>query len=156
MAIAYEKRELVLNFMKDKPTVYRIAPVKQLPISFDMMLDEVSDACGVGRAQAKAVIEALLNRSLVFMNIGHPVKMGDFGTFKPTFNSKAQANEEDLEAGNVVRKKILFYPGKRFKTMLSNISVTTLDNDTKAVSGKKPDGNEGTGGDDEFEDPTIF
>lgn len=148
MALIYEKRELVLNFKEEKPTVYRIAPVKQQQVPFDKLLDEVSNACGVNRAQVKASVEAMLDRMMLFMDYGMSVKLGDFGTFKPTINVKAQATEKDLGADNVKRRKILFYPGKRFKTMLNGLSITNLDGKDLA------DGNPGNGGNDD-DDPTA-
>ena len=62
------------------------------------------------------------------MEIGHGVKMGDFGSFKPTFNSKTVrtlADLDDEEALKTVKiKKIQFYPGKQLHQMIQNISLT--------------------------------
>lgn len=127
MALIYEKQKITLSFKKDKPEVYRIKPVRQQAVTFDDLLDEVSNSCGVNRAQTKAVLEGLIDRMIVFMNYGMPVKLGDFGSFKPTFNSKTGATADDVTSENVTRKKILFYPGKRFKQMLEDISVTTME-----------------------------
>ncbi len=143
MAIICEKKEVTLNFKEGKPTMYRIAPIKQQQVPFDKLLDETSNACGIGRAQVKASVEALLDRMTMLMDFGMSVKLGDFGTFKPTISVKAQANAEDLSADNVRRRKIQFRPGKRFKTMLSNMSVTTRDD-----AGSQNKSSEEEGGDD--------
>lgn len=156
MALIYEKRELVLNFKEDKPTVYRIAPVKQQQVTFEQLLNEVSNSCGVNRAQTKASIEALLDRMMLFMDYGMSVKLGDFGSFKPTINVKAQTNVEDLGADNVVRRRIQFTPGKRFKTMLNGLSISTMGESTNVVSnGNSLGGNNGGGDDggDDWQDP---
>lgn len=82
---------------------------------------------------------------IVFMNYGMPVKLGDFGSFKPTFNSKTGATADDVTAENVTRKKILFYPGKRFKQMLEGMSVTTMeDYDEEETAGQEPEPGGGT------------
>lgn len=60
MAIVYEKQKITLGFKKDKPEVYRIKPVRQQPVTFDDLLNEVSNSCGVNRSQTKAVLEALI------------------------------------------------------------------------------------------------
>lgn len=146
MGIICEKKELILSFKDEKPMVYRIVPVRQQRISFDKLLDETSKSCGVGRAQVKASIEALLDRMSMFMDLGMPVNLGDFGSFKPTINVKTQKNIEDVSAENVTRKKIQFYPGKRFKDMLSDLSVTTLDDTTS--KGASPEGGEEENPDD--------
>lgn len=159
MALIYEKRELVLNFKENKPTVYRIAPVRPQQVTFDKLLNEVSNSCGVNRAQAKATVEALLDRMTLFMDYGMSVKLGDFGSFKPTIKVKSQENVEDLGSDNVVRRKILFSPGKRFKAMLNDLSIATMGESTNVVSndnspGSDDGGNTGGGGND-WEDPSA-
>lgn len=134
MGMLFDKKEFVLNFKDEKPTMYRIALVKLPQVPFEKLLDEVSSSCGVGRAQVKASIEGLLDRMTLFMEYGMSVKLGDFGTFKPTINVKSQKRVEDLGSDNIKKRKILFRPGKRFKNMLSDLSVTALDG---SISGKK-------------------
>lgn len=146
MAMMYEKRETRLAFKDDKPTVYKLVPVRQQQVPFDALLDEVSTACGVNRAQVKAAVEALIDRMSMFMSYGMAVKMGEFGSFKPTFNSKSESTTDALSADNVTRKKILFYPGKRFKTMLSNISIVSCGmDDNEEEYGGNPGGDTGGG-----------
>jgi hypothetical protein len=77
----------------------------------------------------------------LFMEYGMPVKLGDFGTFRPTISVKSQKDVKDLGADNVRRRKILFRPGKRFKNMLNDLSISALDGNTKKAS-------EGEGEDD--------
>ena len=156
MAIQYEKKEFVLNVKEDKPTMYRIAVVKPQQVTFDRLLDEISTSCGVGRAQVKASIEGLIDRMSLFMEYGMSVKLGDFGSFKPTINVKAQKNADDLGVENVVRRKIQYIPGKRFKNMISTVSITRAVDEV--VSSKTNDGgggNDNGGGGDEFIDPSA-
>lgn len=50
-----------------------------------------------------------------------------------------------VTAENVTRKKILFYPGKRFKQMLEGMSVTTMeDYDEEETAGQEPEPGGGT------------
>ncbi len=135
MALVYSKQEITLHFQEKKPKKYRIAPMRQQQVTFEKLLDEVSNSCGVNRAQVKATVEGLIDRMLLFMDYGMSVKLGDFGSFKPTFNSKSADTAEELDSGNVVRKKILFYPGKRFRNMLDNISITSFSNDESNIAG---------------------
>ncbi|MDR0745324.1 MAG: hypothetical protein LBF17_02370, partial [Mediterranea sp.] len=79
MAIICEKREMVLNFMEEKPTVHVISPVRQQQVTFEKLLDETSSSCGVNRAQTKACTEALIDRMILFMEYGMSVRLGDFG-----------------------------------------------------------------------------
>lgn len=126
MAIIIEIKKRVLNFDKSKPTVYTVAPVRMQKVTFDQLLKETSESCGVNRPQVKSVIEALISRISHFMEYGMSVQLGDFGTFKPTINSKAQDSPDTVGTDNVVRRKIIFYPGKRFKEMLRDVSVMSF------------------------------
>lgn len=85
----------------------------------------MSNSCGVNRAQVKATVEALVDRMLLFMDY----ELSEFGSFKPTFNSRSADTAEELDSSNMVRKKKLFYPGKRFRKMLDDISITAFSND---------------------------
>lgn len=151
MAILYDQREMVLNFKEEKPTVYVIKQVGQQSVSFEQLLDEASNACGVNRSAMKASVEAVLDRTMLFMDFGLSVQLGEFGTFKPVINVKSQENAEELSADNVVRRKIRFYPGKRLKRMLNNISVTRASDSVKISNG-----NNNGGDDDDYEqDPNA-
>ncbi|NDV66704.1 HU family DNA-binding protein [Bacteroides sp. 224] len=157
MAIQYEKKEFVLNFKEGKPTMYRIAAVKPQQVTFDKLLDEVATSCGVGRAQVKASIEGLIDRMSLFMEYGMSVKLGDFGSFKPAINVKAQKSVDDLGVENVTRRKILYTPGKRFKNMLSAVSITRAVDEINVKTSEDTGGNNngGGGGGDEFIDPSA-
>lgn len=124
-----EKRAIKLGYKEDKPIVYKMAAVRQQKVPYEKLLDEVSNSCGVNRSQSKAVIEALIDRLSMFMDYGMAVKLGDFGTFKPTLQSKSKKTEEELSAEDVKRLKIRFYPGKRFKEMLAQMSIASFSDD---------------------------
>ena len=130
MSIVYRKVKRVLNFREAKPEVYKLHQLTFPQVSFAELVDECSESCGVNRAQTKAVADALLNRIIMYMKLGHGVRLGDFGTFKPTFTAKTvkTLNELNEETTNTVkRKKVSFYPGGAFRNMMSNMSM--LGND---------------------------
>ena len=144
MAIICEKREITLNYKKDKPKAYKLATVRHQKVTYEKLLDEVSNSCGVNRSQSKAVVDALVDRMCMFMDFGMPVQLGEFGTFKPTIQSKAKESEDELTTNDVKRLKILYYPGKRFKKMLANLSVTSFSDNDDEEEEETPDN--GTGG----------
>ena len=81
---------------------------------------------GVSKAQTRAVVEALLTSLVHYMEIGHAVSLGQFGSFKPVFNSKTTKLLDDVDdtiGGKGFIKKINFYPGGKFKQMLKDLSV---------------------------------
>lgn len=123
MTLLYNKRKMVLSFKKDKPTVYKIHQQTLPPVTFEQLVKEVSDSCGVKSTMTKAVTEALIDRLSHYMELGHGVKLGEFGSFKPVFTASTQKTEDTLGADNVRLKKIRFYPGKRFRTMLDGLGI---------------------------------
>ncbi|MBQ4622759.1 MAG: HU family DNA-binding protein [Bacteroidaceae bacterium] len=147
MALIYEVRKTTLNFKKEKPTVYKVAAVRQQTVGFDALVKEVASSCGVHRTQSKAVVEALIDRLIHYMDLGLPVNVGELGSFKPTIRTKVKETADEVNAGNVVRRVVRFYPGKRLKDMLEDLSIITLDNgDAEEAAPDTEDGNTGGGG----------
>lgn len=73
---------------------------------------------------------------------GKTVRLGDFGLFRPSFVGKCADTQEGVTASNIVRKRILFFPGKAFSAMLDKMSVTRMAMpDTDYTDGSQ--GNEG-------------
>ncbi len=159
MAMIIEKRAIKLGYREDKPTMYKMAAVRQQNVSYEKLLDEVSNSCGVNRSQSKAVVEALIDRMTMFMDYGMGVQLGDFGTFKTTLQCKAKKTEEELSADDVKRLKIRYYPGKRFKNMLSQMSVSSFSDatanedsdETEETPVTPPESGDESGGGKDFE-----
>lgn len=127
MSLIYQKVEKVLHYKKEKPVVYQIVQQTLPAVDFKQLTEEVATSCGVNAPMTKAVIEALINRMNHFMELGHAVKLGELGTFKPVFNSKTQLAVDELSTNDVKRVKIRFYPGGRFKNMLSKLGIRELN-----------------------------
>lgn len=125
MSVLFRKTKQVLNFLEEKPEVFRLQQVTFPAVTFDQLVKECSLSCGVNTSQTRAVIDALVDRIVHYMEIGHGVKMGDFGSFKPVFNSKVSTKLEKLSADNITKKKVRFYAGKAFRNMLSDLSVNS-------------------------------
>ncbi len=123
MGVQYRKTKMVLSFRDDKPEVYKIAQVNFPAVSFDQLIKECSISCGVNPSQTQSVIIALQDRIRHYMEIGHGVRMGSFGSFKPGFRCKTAKKMEDADASTVTKKVIRFYPGKDFRAMLSEMSI---------------------------------
>jgi len=132
MAVLYRKTKQTLNYLEEKPEVYRLQQLTLPAVTFAQLIKECSLSCGVNTSQTKAVIDALVDRIVHYMEIGHGVKMGEFGSFKPVITTKVSATLENLSGENVKQKKIRFFAGKAFKDMLDDLNVVgaseVLDN----------------------------
>ena len=127
MGLQYRKAKMRLTYREDKPEVYKLRQLTFPQVKFAQLVSECSKSCGVNPAQTRAVIDALVDRLVLYMEIGHGVRMGDFGSFKPVFKSKTVKTLNDLEGDGslktVTMKKVQFYPGKAFKNMIDCLAL---------------------------------
>lgn len=152
MALIYEVKKQVLGFKEGKPTVYKVAAVRQQIVTYEKLVKEVASSCGVHRTQTKAVVEGLIDRMVHYMDFGMPVRLGEFGTFKPVIHTKTKMTMEEVSADNVVRRVVRFFPGKRMKDMLKELSIQTFETtseteneDETTDEGNNSDSGSGTG-----------
>ena len=123
MGIQFRKKKITLNYLDEKPTRYKASQLTYPMVSFSKLVAECAESCGVNKSQTKAVIDALISRLTMYMDLGHGVRMGDFGSFKPVITVKAVKDFDDADGSTVRVKKIRFYPGKTFRDMLGELSV---------------------------------
>ena len=124
MGIQYRKTKIKLNYLDDKPTRYKIHQLTYPQVTYEMLINEVSQSRGVNSNITRSVVDALLNRLIHYMEIGHGVSLGTFGSFKPTFTAKTVKAYDDATSDTIQCKKVRFFPGGAFKQMLKEISVT--------------------------------
>ena len=125
MGLQYRKGKVTLQYLEEKPEVYKAIQLTFPKVTYEQLL-EIIQIVGVSKAQTRAVVEALLTSLVHYMEIGHAVSLGQFGSFKPVFNSKTTKLLDDVDdtiGGKGFIKKINFYPGGKFKQMLKDLSV---------------------------------
>ncbi|MBR6973667.1 MAG: HU family DNA-binding protein [Bacteroidaceae bacterium] len=125
MGLQYRKGKVTLQYLEEKPEVYKAIQLTFPKVTYEQLL-EMIQIVGVSKAQTRAVVEALLTSLVHYMEIGHAVSLGQFGSFKPVFNSKTTKLLDDVDdtiGGKGFIKKINFYPGGKFKQMLKDLSV---------------------------------
>ncbi|MBQ0046629.1 MAG: HU family DNA-binding protein [Prevotellaceae bacterium] len=128
MGLIVRKTKKTLGFQEGKPTVYKLQNVIFPQVTSDQLIEECSISCGVNPSQTKAVISALLDRLVHYMVIGHGVRLESFGSFSPKIRVKCVKTEEEATVETVQQKYIRFTPGKKFRTMLNDLTVETARN----------------------------
>ena len=127
MGIQYRKAKVTLTYRDEKPQVYKLRQLTYPQVTYEQLLGMVQ-IVGVNKAQTRAVVDALLQSLVHYMEIGHGVSLGTFGSFKPVFNSKTVKTLDGLEGDEALKtvkvKKVQFYPGGDFKDMLKGLSIT--------------------------------
>lgn len=149
MSLKLRKRKFKLNYQEGKPEKYVASHVLIGTISTEKLCSEVSQRCGVHRGMVDLVIKALVDAASSYIEEGFSVKFGEFGSFRPSIQAKSQDKVTEVNAGTVVRKKILFVPGAKFLDMLDKASLEMIDSDeeddttpsgpNKPDNGNKPD-----------------
>lgn len=125
MALIARKTKVTLNYLEEKPEVFKLQQIILPQVTTAQLINECSKSCGVNPSQTKAVIEALEDRLIHYMEIGHPVKVGDFGSFSPRIRTKVSTKLEKLSMENVTQKLIHFVPGSGLRGMIASNPVNS-------------------------------
>lgn len=158
MALRFTKEEIVLHYKDDKPTAYKLKLVKEQPLKYKQLCRNIAVSTGIRKGEVEDVIDGLIIQMVQMMDMGHPVQLGDFGTFKPSVITKCEYEKNDLSIKNVLRRKILFYPGEAFKEMLKDINLSTTnisgeDKEDEEVVDNNVNTEGGSGDGSQVEDP---
>ena len=92
MALQYRKAKITLNYRETKPEVFKAMQLTYPKVTYEQLVEEIAQSRGVNTNSTRAVVDALLNRLVHYMEIGHGVSLGSFGSFKPghgTINASA-------------------------------------------------------------------
>ena len=153
MSLIYKKTSKVLNFNKENPvTYYKLQQMKQSKVTYDQLKKDVLRASGLSKTQTQAAIDGMVESLCHFMELGHTVQLGGFGTIRPIFKTKAQDSMDKVGVENVTRCKLILYPGKDLKATLKNITFESGENDpddddneNNTNTGSNPSNGSGTG-----------
>lgn len=156
MSLRYKKKKIVLCFDKEnKVEKYVAANVLAGCLSYKKLCDEVNQRTGIHRSMVDVVLKGMQDTMVSFLEEGFSVKLDEFGAFRPTINAEGQDNEEDVNAHTIIRRKIIFSPGSKFKTMLGNASIEQYGDTPTSGEGGNNEGSSGGGNGEEAPDPTL-
>jgi predicted histone-like DNA-binding protein len=131
MSLIYKKTTKVLNFNKENPvTYYKLQQMKQSKVTYEQLKQDVLRASGLSKTQTQAAIDGMVESLCHFMELGHTVQLGGFGTIRPIFKTKAQDSMDKVGVDNVTRCKLILYPGKDLKATLKNITFESGETDS--------------------------
>ena len=147
MALEYVVTKRVFGFDKSKTEKYVAKSVGSGQMSFQKLCAKVSRLCGVHRKVVDLVVSGLVDMMAEDIDDGKTVQMGEFGLFRPTIQAKSAETAEEVKTSNIVRKRIVFTPGKIFHRTLEDMSVTrSVPVDTDYTDGNS--NSSGNGGND--------
>ncbi len=129
MALDVKVKKMVLNFTEEKSELYVASAQRGKVVEHRSLVKQVAYESGQNRAVISAVISALTEALMTYLNEGHGVRMDGFGTFYPTVESRSSKDANEV---GVKRVRISFNPCKEFRTQVGGISVATENEFTKA------------------------
>ena len=149
MALEYVVTKRVFGFDDSKTEKYVAKSVRSGEMSFSKTCAKVSRLCGVHRKIVDLVVSGLVDIMAEDIDDGKSVQLGEFGIFRPTIKAKSEDSADKVTASNIIRKRIVFTPGKIFQRTLGEMSVTRsvpVDTDYTDGSSSGHGGNSGNQG----------
>ena len=144
MGLGYVVTKRVFGFDKDKNEKYVAKSVRSGKVSSAKMCRKVSELCGVHRKVVDLVVSGLVDKMAEDIDDGKSMQIGEFGIFTPTIRAKSTDDKKEVLSKSIVQRKILFYPGKIFKNMLEDMSITRrAEIETDYTDGSSNGGNNG-------------
>ena len=141
MGVSVTIQKRVLKFTENEKTVYVAKAQRGDVIMPDKIAKYVAKDTGAPQAQVKMILDTLVESMMDWIEEGHGVKLGNFGSFMPTAKS---ASSEDPEEVGVKRMWVTFYASKQLKNRLDEVKYST-ENEF-AVETEKEDSGSSSGG----------
>lgn len=124
MALKYVVKKTVFGFDQTKTPKYVARPLPAGTVGYPALCDQVAKVGALAsRSMVILVLESLFEVLEENLTNHLSVKLGDFGTLRPSFSSKCQNEENEVNADVLCHRKIIFTPGADFKRVLSNVCV---------------------------------
>ncbi len=81
----------------------------------------IEKICTVSGADIRAVLYSLVDVAVDRLNRGTIVRLGDLGSMRISLRSEGAETADKFNVKMIKNAKVIFYPGKRLKTMLDNL-----------------------------------
>ena len=97
---------------------YYAIPVVTATMTLDDVARSIERSSTVSTADVKAALDALENEVLDALRHGFSVRLGDLGSFRPTFKTGGTETADEFVASMIERVHVTFTPSTRMKQEL--------------------------------------
>lgn len=104
------------------PGKFYAAMTDRYEISFDQLLQEITDISTVSIGDTHNVLQTLIHLIRKHLQEGRTLKVGDLGTYYVTINSNGEDSIEDVDANSIKKANIRFRAGVKLKDAMSRLS----------------------------------
>lgn len=148
MGVNLKIQKKVLHFTKEKKEIYVAKADRGDVIGPDKIAELIAKDTGARPAQVKMILNTLTDSMITWLEEGHGVKLGNFGSFMPSVRS---ASSEDPAEVGVKRMRLTFYPSKDLYTKVGAISYSK-----ESLSNTEEEEPENSGSTDTGDDETSM
>ena len=143
MSVQVIVKKMKLNFTDEKKEIYVAAADRGDVIDANKIAELVAKDTGARPAQVKMILNTLTDSMITWLEEGHGVKLGNFGSFLPSVKS---ASSEDPNEVGVKRLRLTFYPSKDLSKRVGGISYSKEN--SYSTNDKVEDNETGAGNDE--------
>ena len=144
-------RQQKLQFTKNGPIEYRyvLRAENYSKLKEAKVIDEASTHSGIGKGALKGAWDAIGDVIKAWVTEGHSVAIPGLGTMRFSLSGKSVVDVNDVAAGLITSRKVVFTPSTDIKDVLksTNVSITCIDKDGNVVKRVQDDAS-----DEEIED----
>ena len=146
MALKVKAVERLVKFKKDDPGQYRyvMQPELYTALAQDKVIKEAALRSGVSRGVMQACWDAAGEVIKAWATEGHSVALPGLGTMRFGLRAKSVEKVEDVKAGLISSRRIIFTPASDLKDELAVKRVTSTDPGTVEDPENQNDSNTGT------------
>jgi len=102
------------------------SPVHGREISLDGLTKAIEKTSTVNGADIRAVLYAMVEESVLGLDEGRIIRLGDLGSLRITLSSEGKNTAEEVTAAAVKKAGVIFTPGKKLQEMLKNAKFTKV------------------------------
>lgn len=100
------------------PKKFYARPVQAGEITLEDLSEDISHSSSVTESDVYAVLQSLVREIPRNISRGYIVRLGNLGSFRLSANSTGSDTPDEVTAANIIRKKMLFHPGKRVRAVI--------------------------------------
>jgi len=126
MAIKYNVLEIGKPGDPAAPKKFYPRPVHSGEITLENLAADISYSSSLTESDVYAVLQSLVREIPRNISHGNIVRLGNLGAFRLGSNSKGSETEEEVSAANIVRTRLLFYPGKHVKSVIDGLTFEKM------------------------------
>ena len=104
------------------PEKFYASAIADGDVDLDRLAELISYQCTVTETDCYAVLLALEHNIIGELGQGRIVKLGRLGNFQVGISSEGKETAAEVSSTAITKSRILFRPGKRLRSMLSEVS----------------------------------